>query len=72
MLDTISHLLLEGSSYSGNIDWNDIIKKEAKGINNEDLGEVQEVTQDYVLVEKGVIKRSTFLAILQLAIMVQR
>lgn len=60
MLDTISHLLLEGSSYSGNIDWNDIIKKEAKGINNEDLGEVQEVTQDYVLVEKGVIKREKF------------
>lgn len=60
MLDTISYLLLEGSSYSGNIDWNDIIKKEAKGINNEDLGEVQEVTQDYVLVEKGVIKREKF------------
>jgi hypothetical protein len=47
MIETISHLLLEGSSYSGNIDWNDIIKKEAKGINNEDLGELQEVTQDY-------------------------
>src|SRR5215203_5217784 len=49
--------MLEGSSYSGNIDWNDILKKEARGINNEDLGEVQEVTQDYVLVEKGLINR---------------
>ena len=39
-------------SYSGNIDWNDIRKKEVKGINNEDLGEVQEIAQDYVLVEK--------------------
>ena len=47
--------MFEGSSYSGNIDWNDIVKKEARGINNEDLGEVQEVTEDYVLVEKGVI-----------------
>jgi uncharacterized protein (TIGR02271 family) len=60
MLDTILHRLLEGSSYSGHIDWNDITKKEARGINNEDLGEVQEVTQDYVLVEKGVINRERF------------
>jgi uncharacterized protein (TIGR02271 family) len=52
--------VLEGSSYSGHIDWNDIIKKEARGINNEDLGEVQEVTQDYVLVEKGVINKEKF------------
>ena len=49
--------MLEGSSYSGHIEWNRVIKKEAKGINNEDLGEVQEVTQDYVLVEKGVINK---------------
>ena len=52
--------MLEGSSYSGHIDWNDITKKEARGINNEDLGEVQEVTQDYVLVEKGVINKEKF------------
>jgi uncharacterized protein (TIGR02271 family) len=52
--------MLEGSSYSGHIDWNTIIKKEAKGINNEDLGEVQEVTQDYVLVERGVINKEKF------------
>ena len=53
-------IMLEGSSYSGNIDWKDIIKKEARGINNEDLGEVQEVTQDYVLVEKGVINKDKY------------
>ncbi len=52
--------MFEGSSYSGNIDWKDIIKKEARGINNEDLGEVQEVTQDYVLVEKGIINKEKF------------
>jgi uncharacterized protein (TIGR02271 family) len=52
--------MFEGSSYSGSIDWKDIIKKEARGINNEDLGEVQEVTQDYVLVEKGVINKEKF------------
>ena len=49
--------MLEGSSYNGNIDWDDVIKKEARGINDEDLGEVQEVTQDYVLVKKGVINK---------------
>jgi uncharacterized protein (TIGR02271 family) len=53
-------IMFEGSSYSGNIDWKDIIKKEARGINNEDLGEVQQVTQDYVLVEKGVINKEKF------------
>jgi uncharacterized protein (TIGR02271 family) len=52
--------MFEGSSYSGKIDWKDIIKKEARGINNEDLGEVQEVTQDYVLVEKGIINKEKF------------
>ena len=52
--------MFEGSSYSGSIDWKDIIKKEARGINNEDLGEVQEVTQDYVLVEKGIINKEKF------------
>jgi len=45
---------------SGNIVWKDIMKKEARGINNEDVGEVQEVTEDYVLVEKGVINKDKF------------
>jgi hypothetical protein len=64
--------MFEGSSYSGKIDWNDVAKKEARGINNEDLGEVQEVTKDYVLVEKGVInKDSIFHVILLLVTMAQ-
>ena len=25
------------------IDWNDVIKKEARGINNEDFGEIQDI-----------------------------
>ena len=32
------------------IDWNDVIKKEVRGINDEDLGEVQQVEDNYVLV----------------------
>jgi hypothetical protein len=37
-------------SNSKNIDWDDVIKKEARGSDDEDLGEVQETGQDYVLV----------------------
>lgn len=28
-------------------DWDDVVKKEARGNNDEDLGEVQEVGQNY-------------------------
>ena len=31
-----------------NIEWNDVLKKEARGIDNEDLGEVQKVQGNYV------------------------
>ena len=60
MLDTVSHLLLEGSSYSGNIDWNDIIKKEARGLEDYDLGEVQEVNEWRVVTKKGVVDKDKF------------
>ena len=42
------------------IDWDDVIKKEARGINDEDLGEVHEVGDTYVLVQKGVINKEKF------------
>ena len=45
---------------SSNIDWTDVIKKEARGINDEDLGEVQEVQSNYVLVQRGMIDKETF------------
>lgn len=43
-----------------NINWDDVIKKEARGINNEVLGEVQEVGDTYVLVQKGFINKEKF------------
>jgi hypothetical protein len=60
---------------SSNIDWNDVIKKEARGMDDEDFGEVQNVQDNYVLVQKGIssvnlskivcnIFCSTFLSIL--------
>ena len=38
-----------------NINWDDVIKKEARGSDGYDLGEVQEVTSDFVLTQKGVV-----------------
>ena len=43
-----------------NIDWNDVIKKEARGNNDEDFGEVQDIQGNYVLVQKGIINKEKF------------
>jgi uncharacterized protein (TIGR02271 family) len=45
---------------SSDIDWNEVKKKEARGLKNEDLGEVHEVTNGYVLVQKGLIHKEKF------------
>jgi hypothetical protein len=39
------------------IEWNNIIKKEALGTDDDDLGEVQEVGETYVLTQKGVANK---------------
>ena len=44
----------------GSINWNEVIKKEARGKNDEDLGEVQNVGDTYVLVQKGLINKERF------------
>jgi len=48
------------STEQPDINWNDVIKKEARGKNDEDLGEVQEVRDRYVLVQKGLINKEKF------------
>lgn len=45
---------------SNNINWNDVIKKEARGLNDADLGEVQEIRQDNVITKAGVIDKETY------------
>jgi uncharacterized protein (TIGR02271 family) len=45
---------------ASNIDWSEVIKKEARGSGDEDLGEVQEVGPNYVLVKKGLINKEKF------------
>ena len=51
---------MERSTYGHVIDWNDVIKKEARGINDADLGEVQEVDEDYIITERGTINKEKF------------
>src|SRR4029078_1416091 len=48
------------SNINSNIDWNDTIKKEAEGINGEDFGEVQDVSNGFVLVQRGIINKEKF------------
>jgi uncharacterized protein (TIGR02271 family) len=45
---------------SSNIDWNDVVKKEARGLNDENFGEVQEVSNGFVFVQKGIINKEKF------------
>jgi hypothetical protein len=42
------------------IDWNNVIKKEARGLDDYDLGEVQEVDKEYVITKKGVVDKDRF------------
>jgi uncharacterized protein (TIGR02271 family) len=48
------------SREQGSINWNEVIKKEARGRNDEDLGEVQEVRDMYILVQKGLLSKEKF------------
>lgn len=45
---------------SSNIDWTDVIKKEARGLNDYDLGEVQEVSNGLILTQKGIVNKEIF------------
>lgn len=51
---------MESSTYGRVIDWNEVIKKEARGLNDADLGEVQEVHETIVVTERGSISKEKF------------
>jgi hypothetical protein len=42
------------------INWDDILKKEARGINDYDLGEVHEVEPEIVVTKRGVVDKDKF------------
>lgn len=43
-----------------NIDWDNVIKKEARGLNDFDLGEIQEVSNGLILTQKGIVNKEIF------------
>jgi uncharacterized protein (TIGR02271 family) len=45
---------------STDIEWNEIIKKEARGIDDADFGEIQSVDPEYVITQKGIIDKEIF------------
>ncbi|MFL6452708.1 MAG: hypothetical protein ACJ71L_01740 [Nitrososphaeraceae archaeon] len=42
------------------IDWNEVVKKEARGINGANFGEVQLTIGDTVITEKGIVDKDRF------------
>ena len=40
--------------------WEDVIKKEASGIEDYDLGEVQQVLEDTIVMKKGILDKDKF------------
>jgi uncharacterized protein YehS (DUF1456 family) len=42
------------------IDWNDVIKKEARGFSDADFGEVQEVSNGLILTQRGIGNKEIF------------
>jgi hypothetical protein len=42
------------------INWNDIVKKEARGLDYADLGEVQGLEQGLIVTKRGLVDKHTF------------
>ena len=42
------------------INWDEIIKKEARGLNDYDLGEVDAIEADRVVTKKGIVDKDKF------------
>jgi uncharacterized protein (TIGR02271 family) len=51
---------MESSTFGHVTDWNEVMKKEARGRNDADLGEVMEVKDNIVVIERGTLKKEKF------------
>src|SRR5919202_3533958 len=51
---------MESSAFGHVTDWNEVIKKEARGRNDADLGKVLEIRDDIVVTEKGTLNKEKF------------
>ena len=45
---------------SETIDWDKVTKKEARGLDDYDLGEVEEVNNEFIVTKKGVVDKDRF------------
>jgi hypothetical protein len=45
---------------SPNINWDEVIDKKARGVDDYDLGKVQEVQDNVVITQKGIIDKDKF------------
>ena len=46
--------------YTDNFPWKETIKKEARGIDDADFGEIQSVDPEYIITQKGIIDKEIF------------
>jgi uncharacterized protein (TIGR02271 family) len=51
---------MDSDNESTTIEWDNVIKKEARGADDYDLGEVQEVTDNHILTQKGIMEKKWF------------
>jgi hypothetical protein len=60
VFQSLYELLLYEVYMNKTIDWDKIIKKEARGLDDYDLGEVQEVNKEFVVTKKGRVDKDKF------------
>ena len=53
-------IIIPADDKTKDIDWDVVVKKEARGINDADFGEVQLTIGDTVLTEKGITDKKRF------------
>ncbi len=51
---------MENNNYGPDINWDEVIKKEARGYNDIDLGEIQHVGRESVTTQKGNLHKDRF------------
>jgi hypothetical protein len=51
---------MENNDHGSNINWNDVLKKEARGYNDIDLGEIQHVDKESITTQKGTLTKERF------------
>ena len=56
----ISKLFIPNNMEDSDIKWAETIKKEARGVNGLDLGEVQQVELENIITQKGTIEKEQY------------